>query len=164
MEICMPCMQTHYVGYSCHSKSKGKLSMVNSGRFGLLLALIALMAACATTTHQTPKAWAQKADEASTLPVGVVLAVEPEKYATGNRTDPAGSAAAISSVGPIAIPIFAMIDSSLATGTAYRHAIRIKGTGEVIYRTELAPYTVGDCVAIRNQPALVVPAIAGACN
>ena len=133
-------------------------------RSHVTISLLVLLQGC-SGSPQPPKAWAQTPEEATTLPVGTVVSVERESYSTGASTGPGTSAGVSGAVGPVAgAAAVALIDAFRGTGTAYRHTIRLKATGEVIYRTELALYKVGDCVAMRSQPELVVPALSGACN
>ena len=130
----------------------------------LFLSIPLQLVACASTPD-VPHAWAQIPEEAGKLPVGVVVSVERENTPSTTRTG-AGTAAGISgAVGPIAGSVaVAFIDGLRPGSTSYRHSIRLRASGEIISRVELAPYKVGDCVALRAQPEFVVPALPGACD
>ncbi len=101
-------------------------------RSRVAIALLSLLAAC-SSAPQTPKAWAQTPEESTTLPVGTVVSVERESYSTGKRTDPATTAGMSGAAGPLAAAAaVTLIDAFRGTGTAYRHGIRLKATGEVV--------------------------------
>ena len=134
-------------------------------RAPLLVLIVSLQLAACASTPDIHRAWAQTPEEAGRLPVGIVVSVEPEETPSTTRTS-AGTAAGISgAVGPIVgSAAVALIDGLRPGSTSYRHSIRLKTSGEIISRMELAPYKVGDCVALRAQPEFVVPALPGACD
>jgi hypothetical protein len=49
-------------------------------------------------------------------------------------------------------------------GNVYRHVVQLTGTNEEIIRDEYWTYKVGDCVAVRSEPILLVPALPDQCQ
>lgn len=49
-------------------------------------------------------------------------------------------------------------------GNVFRHVIRLREDGEEVKWDEYFSYQVGDCVALRPKPALLVPALPDQCN
>jgi len=49
-------------------------------------------------------------------------------------------------------------------GNVFRHVVRLTGTNEEIVRDEYWTYKVGDCVAVRSEPVLLVPALPDQCQ
>jgi len=46
----------------------------------------------------------------------------------------------------------------------HTHVIQLIGTNARVERDELWRYEVGDCVALRSNPDMIVPALPGLCN
>jgi hypothetical protein len=133
--------------------------------FGVLVISLSVCA-CAglQQARELPRAWSQTPDEVNKLPVGRVIAVERNVYFRDTRTSP-GAAAGAMAVGPAAAVVGIPIIEGMRNGDwYYRHIVRLKGSGELVARDEYAAYKVGDCVALRMQPFLTVPALPGACD
>jgi len=46
----------------------------------------------------------------------------------------------------------------------FRHTIRLKGSDRDVVKDEYWRFEIGDCVAVRSTPAMLVPALPGACD
>ena len=133
----------------------------------LLISIGVTLAGCANRpppepARISPVAWAQTEGELDRLPVGHVVQVtrEVQQVKVGSDTD--RTFVFLYRGVPILIPISTR--ASLHGEAFFRHVIRLKGSGELIGRDEYAPFELGSCVAIRENPQLVVPAHAKACD
>lgn len=128
-----------------------------------------------------PTAWAQQPEERGKLPVGRVVAIErwsgPAAQVRSQESNIASELAAVYVGIPlvfIAAPFILMSYAaggdtwdekpSKTNGNVYRHVVQLIGTNEEIIRDEYWTYKVGDCVAVRSQPVLLVPAFPDQCE
>lgn len=134
-------------------------------RVVFLLSLV--LAACSTTTHQPsreiPRAWSQTADEEGKLPVGRVVAVEEQVWK--GQSPPADSLYRWGmAFGVVGVLVASSVADLPNEESYYRYAVRLEGAGEIAVREEYALFKVGDCVALRTEPLLLVPALPKACK
>lgn len=151
------------------------------------LCLSGLQAGCASAPKDpatVPVAWSQGSEEIGILPVGRVVSIErvsrPAKKRESNLSQVAREAAAAYLVLPLALvtlpvtlPVLLAADAAgvdfeektpTKDGNVFRHVIRLRGDGEEVIRDEYFSYQVGDCVALRPKPVLLVPAFPDQCN
>lgn len=154
--------------------------MMRNTRFYVLTVALAGCAGCATPPSVPPPqpvAWAQTKDELGKLPVGRVVAVEVRNsYREGPvpsaQTSQLDSMAALAApaASPLALPIAYVMTTALndlseaPRGWYYRHRIQLLQSGELITRDERHTFKMGDCVALRESPQMLVPAHVGACE
>lgn len=125
-----------------------------------------ILSACAGVqqSREQPTSWAQTQAEVSELPVGRIVAVERMTYVRPGQLSQGGMAGVAGAIGPAAIALAPVIDVAKNGDWFYRYSILLKSTNEIVQRDEFALYGVGDCVALRNQPYMVVPAFSGICD
>lgn len=129
-------------------------------------------------------AWAQTPREKGALPVGRVISIErkgglprfPDEYPTPAQEVSRGVVGTYWMVplvivaAPVVLADEAMKSGLPADETAdvkghiYRHRVRLAATGEEVERDEFWTYRVGDCVAIRSEPDMLVPALPDQCD
>jgi hypothetical protein len=149
-------------------------------RLHVLTVALAVCAGCAappSVPPPQPVAWAQTKDELGKLLVGRVVAVEvrnsysegPVPSAQASQLDSMAALAA-PAASPLALPIAYVVTTALndlseaPRGWYYRHKIQLLLSGELITRDERHTFKMGDCVALRESPRMLVPAHAGACE
>lgn len=123
-----------------------------------------------------PVAWAQTPAEIGKLPVGRVLAVEVRNSyrevplsAQQQRQLDVLPAVVPPSASPAALPLGYAMAAALndlteaPRGWYYRHRIQLLQSGDVVTRDERHTFKVGDCVALRESPRIVVRAMDEAC-
>ena len=156
----------------------------------LVLCLGVLIVGCANTQEtipivpkSIPTAWAQQPEEKGSLPVGRVIAIEryhgyEVKTAPYQEQGPQLKDALIPVVivtALLAAPVMLALheagndtsdldESSDGGGNVYRHSIRLNGTDDMAIRDEFWTYNIGDCVALRSNPEMLVPALPGECK
>lgn len=131
-------------------------------------------------------AWSQNHEERGTLPVGRVVAIErrygpPAMVAKEpNGLKKMGQGAASMVIPPLVLITAPVVllghylgvveldsnsnDAEKKDGNVYRHVVRLNGTNEEIFLDEYWTYKIGDCVAIRSIPVMLVPALANQCQ
>jgi hypothetical protein len=146
----------------------------------VLTVALAVGAGCATPPSVPPPqpvAWAQTKDELGKLAVGRVVEVEarnayregPVPAAEASQLDSMAALAA-TSASPLALPVAYVMTTALndlseaPRGWYYRHKIQLLQSGELITRDERHTFKMGDCVALREKPLMLVPAHVGACE
>lgn len=130
--------------------------------FLLSLGLTACSTASHQPSHEIPRAWTQIDAEEGKLPVGRVIAVQ-ERIWKG-RSPPSDSPYQWGTAfGVVGVLVSNVVDDLSNGDLYYRYAIRLEGSSEIAVREEYAAYKVGDCVALRTTPLLLVPALADAC-
>jgi hypothetical protein len=134
-------------------------------RIVLLLSLV--LAACSTTSHrpsrEIPRAWAQTPTEDGKLPVGHVVAVEEQVWK--GQSPPSDSLYRWGmAFGVVGVLVASSVADLPKDDSYYRYAIRTEGSGEIAVREECALFKIGDCVALRTEPLLLVPALPSACK
>lgn len=114
------------------------------------------------------------------LPVGRVVAIEryygyevkiePQQPQLKNALLPVVSIAALlagpvimapSAVGADPLELREPVDGG---GNVYRHSIRLNGKDDMAVRVEFWTYNIGDCVALRSNPEMLVPALPDECE
>jgi len=126
-------------------------------------------------------AWAQQPEERGKLPVGRVVAIErwsgPDARSRSQESEIARGLVGMYVVVPLALLAAPVVLASHAAGAdlvdekpnnengnVFRHVVRLTGTNEEIVRDEYWTYKVGDCVAVRSEPVLLVPALPDQCQ
>lgn len=149
-------------------------------RLHVLAVAMAVCTGCAappSVPPPQPVAWAQTKDEIGKLPVGRVVAVEvrnsyregPVPSAQASQLD-SMAALAVPSASPLALPVAYVVTAVLndlseaPRGWYYRHKIQLLQSGELIARDERHTFKMGDCVALRESPQMLVPAHVEACE
>ena len=156
-------------------------------RFPLLIVLA--IVGC-TTVHkesaEIPTSWAQQVDEKGKLPVGKVVAIVRWQ---GRAGAPASASSEIwhGLIGILVVVPIALVTAPAvlavcgvrddgcekprqhgvtpdAKGNTFRHVVRLVGAREELIRDEHFSYKVGDCVALRHTPDMLVPALGDECN
>jgi hypothetical protein len=152
------------------------------------LSLGVLIVGCANTQETLPRlpkaiptAWAQQPAEKGSLPVGRVIAIERyygHEVKIAQRHEPQLRDALIPVVitagllaGPVIMALSEIGVDPLELhkpgdggGNVYRHSIRLQGTDDLAVRDEFWSYRMGDCVALRSNPEMLVPALPGECE
>lgn len=157
----------------------------------LIFVLMALLTSCAkspTRVHDVaprpPVAWAQTVDERGVLPIGWVVAIErvggPAALPDTVDTQPQEIAKGV--IGNLIVVPLALATAPLVLagegmretatedpgsdnrGHVFRHRVRLIGLDQEVFRDEFWSYAIGDCVAIRTQPAMLVLALDGECD
>ena len=131
------------------------------------IVVCAALTACAGVqqTRQIPVSWAQTQEELGKLPVGRVLAVEKKTFMRSSRSGASTSAAVAGAAGPlVAVAVMPLLSGLRDGDWYYSHSIKLKGSSEMVVREEFAAYKLGDCVALRVEPFMLVPAFVGACD
>jgi hypothetical protein len=130
-----------------------------------------VLSACAGPQHNVarPVAWAQAPSEAKALPVGSVIFVEKLVYTDGHQSGSSNSAGLAVGLAVVGSPLAAIAAAPMIEGLRpgewfFRHKVRLRVSGEIITRDEFYEYKVGECVALRTEPYMVVPSLPGACD
>ena len=129
--------------------------------FGLLVVLVG----CASTqrNRDKPSAWAQEKSEVGKLQVGSVIGVEKVQFSKNPELARESTDFAAAMYGPLAYAIGPTVTDWQHGDWYYRYAIKLASTGTIVYRNEFFEYNSGECVALREQPLMLVPAYPGAC-
>lgn len=120
-------------------------------RPAMLCCCILFLTSCAGVLQprEIPTSWAQTTDEAGKLPVGRVISVEQVSYLQQGERH----------------PFLGIVPTLIAeVSWFYRLVIRIDHNGTLVERDEFVAYPVGECVALRSEPRMVVPALRGQCD
>lgn len=152
----------------------------------LALSLGALIVGCANTQETIPTvpkgiptAWAQQPEEKCSLPVGRVIAIERyhgyevkiAPYQEPQLKDALIPVVIVTAL--LAAPVMLALheagkdtsdESADRGGNVYRHSIRLNGTDDMAVRDEFWTYNIGDCVALRSNPEMLVPALPDECE
>ena len=137
-----------------------------------------LIAGCASAPPpDIPLVWSQKPEERGQLPVGRVVSIErwygppmTERSTTEELLMPLVVIPITLIAAPVILGAHAvgvdLVDEkpNNENGNVYRHVVRLNGTNEDIVRNEYWTYKVGDCVAVRSKPVLLVPALPDECE
>ncbi len=128
--------------------------------------VLAVLPGCATQSPERPlpTAWAQTNEEIGKLPVGRVILVERVPFWPHGSGGTSTYAAVAPKAGVGAILVASLLTDTLSAQWVYRHTVQLRGTEGQIARDEYTAYKVGDCVAIRTTPDLLVPAVPGQCD
>lgn len=128
--------------------------------------VLAVLPGCATQSPQRPLpiAWAQTNEETGKLPVGRVILVERVPFLPHGSGGTGAYAAVAPKAGVGTILVASLLTDTLSAQWVYRHTVQLRGTEVQIARDEYAAYKVGDCVAVRTTPDLLVPAAPGQCD
>lgn len=128
--------------------------------------VLAALPGCATQAPERalPTAWAQTNDEIGKLPVGRVIQVERVPFWPNGPSGASTYAAVAPMAGVVPVMVASLLTDSLSAQWVYRHTVRLGGTEAPVVRDEYAAYKVGDCVALRTKPDLLVPAAPGQCD
>ncbi len=128
--------------------------------------VLAVLPGCVTRSPERalPTAWAQTNEEIGKLPVGRVILVERVPFWPHGSGGTSAYAAVAPNAGVGSILVASLLTDALSAQWVYRHTIQLRGTEARIARDEYAVYKVGDCVAVRTTPDLLVPAAPGQCD
>ncbi|MDX1594513.1 MAG: hypothetical protein R3298_09695 [Gammaproteobacteria bacterium] len=84
---------------------------------------------------------------------------------TAAQADPDGAPVPPAEVGQIQAPAYVEASTvPLDEGEVFRHRVQLVGSETRVIRFEFWRYRIGDCVAIRDNPYMLVPALPGACD
>jgi len=154
----------------------------------LTLCLGALIVGCADTQEKLPTfpkgiptAWAQHPEEKGSMLVGRIVAISRYYgYEVNNAPNhepqlkdaliPVVTTAALLA-GPVIMTLSLVGVDPLelrkpvgSGGDVYRHSIRLNGTDDIAVHDEFWSYRIGDCVALRSEPEMLVPALPVECE
>jgi len=146
---------------------------------------------CATAPQvpaPLPVAWSQTPAEKGKLTVGEVIAIQRWQVPDLGR-ESRGSEFATMLIGVfVIVPLVLVVVPTVAAvcalrddrckmpeaekygvredknGNVYRHVVRLVGEPKAVIKDEYWTFTVGDCVALRHKPDMLVPALAGECG
>ncbi len=145
---------------------------MNSSRREIVLLTFALVSC--TTVKPPPKipppvAWAQQLDELGRLRTGKVVGIERATYddsirPTGSRSIPvvvpiAGVFVPLSLPSPSTRPLLHTVRQEY-----FRYTIQRSKSNELEVWEDFVEYAVGACLAARDQPQMIVPALPQECS
>ncbi len=140
-------------------------------RFAQALAVLAALSGCATTTVKPPPkipppvAWAQQPDELGKLRAGKVVAIDRAMY-EDNSTYGARTVPVIVPIRGIFMPLElpSISSRSKVRQEYFRYTIQRSNSKELEVWEDFVEYPLGACLAARDQPQLVVPALPQECS
>lgn len=171
-----------------NTRVTGRKGNVMKGPLRSFLAILlsTSLAACVTTAKEQlplPNSWAQKPEERGKLQVGTVVAIipwqSPDPVTTpGVLTGVAAAGVVVPAAliaSPAVLAVCALQEDHCenaeqygvvpdANGNAFRHVVRLTGSDKEIVKDEFWSYRVGDCVALRDNLDMLVPALSDACS
>jgi len=148
----------------------------------------AVTVGCSTTPKERPSipvSWSQKIEERGKLPTGKVIAIVPWK-SPDSVSRSTGSEITKGLIGayvvvplallaaPAALLVCSMRDDGCNSsnkygvepdenGNVFRHVVQLSGSQKEVIKDEFWSFRVGDCVALREEPDMLVPALNNEC-
>ncbi len=134
------------------------------------LALLLALSGCGTTAVRPPPkipppvAWAQQPEELGKLRTGKVVAIDRASF-EDNSTYGARTVSVMVPIrgGFIPLELPSTSSKSRVTQEYFRYTIQRSKSKELEVWEDFVEYSLGACLAARDQPQLIVPALAQEC-